>query len=263
MLYKFLADLELGEMRYLAQTGSTNADAAEWAERGAPDRSLVIADEQTAGRGRLQRRWITPAGTALAFSMILDAQNLPEDIPLTYLTALGALAVSDALRKDYDLPVEIKWPNDVLLSRCKVAGVLTEAVWQGDRLRQVILGVGVNVDAGAFPAGEILHFPATCVNAHLEVALDRWALLHAILKRLLDWKKQLAQPAFRNAWEANLAYRGEWVTLFSSQDTKTSNMREGQVLGLELDGRLRLRDRAGEVFTAHSGEIRLRPIDKT
>lgn len=263
MLEKSLAGLELGELRYIAQTDSTNADAAKWAEQGAPDRSLVIADEQTAGRGRLQRRWFTPAGTALAFSMILDAQNLPDNIPLTYLTALGALAVNDALRKDYDLPAEIKWPNDVLLSRCKVAGVLAEAVWQGDCLHRVILGVGVNVSAGSVPASERLQFPATYVNAHLETTVDRWALLHTILKRLLDWKRQLAQPAFRNAWEANLAYLGEWVSLFSSQVTETPRMMEGQVLGLEMDGHLRLRDRAGEAFTAYSGEIRLRPIDET
>jgi len=255
-----LANLDLGWLHYTARTGSTNADAAQWAEQGAPDRSVVIADEQTAGRGRLQRRWFTPPGSALAFSMILSARHLPVGLPLTYLTALGALAVNDALCEDYHLQAEIKWPNDVLLERRKVAGILAEAVWQGDRLSAVILGVGVNVSQDAVPVEVNLQFPATCVNAHLESPVDRPALLAAILDRLLKRKKQLAQSEFHAAWEANLAFRDEWVYLISSQESETPITREGQILGLEIDGRLRLRDRAGAVFTARSGEIHLRPI---
>lgn len=262
-LEKSLANLDLGLLRYSARTGSTNADAAKWAEQGAPDRSVVIADEQTAGRGRLQRRWFTPPGSALAISMILQARYLPEGIPLPYLTALGALAVNDALCQDYYLQAEIKWPNDVLLERRKVAGILAEAVWQGARLSTVILGIGVNVSSEAIPANIDLHFPATCVNAHSEVPVDRLSLLYNILCRLLDWKTQLAKPAFGDAWEANLAFRGEWVYLVSSPESESSRIREGQVLGLEMDGRLRLRDHAGEIFTAQSGEIRLRPITGT
>ena len=255
-----LANLDLGWLHYTARTGSTNADAAQWAEQGAPDRSVVIADEQTAGRGRLQRRWFTPPGSALAFSMILSARHLPVGLPLTYLTALGALAVNDALCEDYHLQAEIKWPNDVLLERRKVAGILAEAVWQGDRLSTLILGVGVNVSQDAVPVEVNLQFPATWVNAHLESPVDRLALLAAILDRLLKRKKQLAQSEFHAAWEANLAFRDEWVYLISSQESETPITREGQILGLEIDGRLRLRDRAGDVFTARSGEIRLRPI---
>lgn len=259
-LEKSLANLDLGLLRFTARTGSTNADAAKWAEQGAPDRSLVIADEQTEGRGRLKRRWYTPPGSALAFSMILQAKHLPAGIPLTYLTALGALAVNEALCNNYHLQAEIKWPNDVLLERRKVAGILAESIWQGDRLSTVILGVGVNVSSGSIPADVDLQFPATCVNAHLEVPVERLPLLYAILDRLLAWKEQLAQSDFREAWEANLAFRDEWVYLISSQESGAPVIREGQVLGLKKDGRLRLRDRAGDVFTAHSGEIHLRPI---
>ena len=258
-LEKSLANLDLGSLRYTKRTGSTNTDAAEWAEQGAPDMSVVIADEQTAGRGRLQRRWFTPPGSALAFSMILQARHLPEGIPLSYLTALGALAVNDALCQDYHLRAEIKWPNDVLLERRKVAGILAETVWQGDRLSTVVLGIGVNVTDGAIPENIALHFPATWVDAHLDAPVERLSLLYNILHRLLQWKTQLAKFTFREAWEASLAFRDEWVYLISSQESDASMVREGQVLGLEVDGRLRLRDRAGGIFTAHSGEIRLRP----
>ena len=152
-LEKSLAGLRLGPLHYYHQIGSTNDEAARWAADGAPDLSLFVADEQTDGRGRLGRRWFTPAGSALALSLILRDQGQGSALPrhITRLTALGALAVCDALSDLYALQAEIKWPNDVLLSRRKIAGVLAEAHWQGEQLVAVILGIGVNVRQAALP----------------------------------------------------------------------------------------------------------------
>src|SRR3989304_5947628 len=116
VLKEVLAGLPLGSIRFYDRTGSTNDEAARWAEAGAPHLSLVVADEQTAGRGRLGRRWYTPSGSALAFSLILRGGGQDAFLPympheaIPRLTALGTLAVYDALRQGYDLDPQIKWP---------------------------------------------------------------------------------------------------------------------------------------------------------
>jgi hypothetical protein len=134
-------------------------------DNGAPDLSLVVADEQTMGKGRAGRRWYTPAGSALAFSLILSpAWVEPEMLPR--FTGLGALAVKQALESRYGLPAKIKWPNDVLLQRRKLAGVLVEAHW---------IGIVLSLDLGRHKRciqsiKEIrqrepqLIFPATCLE---------------------------------------------------------------------------------------------------
>jgi BirA family biotin operon repressor/biotin-[acetyl-CoA-carboxylase] ligase len=254
-LQALLADLPLGSVRYFATVGSTNDLAAHWAEAGAPDLALVAADEQTAGRGRLNRRWITPPGSALAFSLVL--KNPGEADVLRY-TALGALAVCDALNATFPpvLPAQIKWPNDVIATRRKLAGVLAEAHWQGETLTAVILGIGINVAPPSVPPDEQLNYPATCVEAVIESPVDRWWLLHAVLERLLFWRERLGTPEFVMAWEARLAFRGEWVQVsFEGQPPL-----EGQVLGLTPDGRLRLRHRQGKLHELHGGELNVRPL---
>jgi BirA family biotin operon repressor/biotin-[acetyl-CoA-carboxylase] ligase len=142
-LQTLLSDLPLGAVRYFDTIGSTNDLAARWAEDGAPDLSLAAADEQTAGRGRLGRRWITPPGAALAFSLVLK-DSRKTDI-LRY-TALGALAVCDALNAAFSpmLPAQIKWPNDVIIAM-EAGGRAGEAHWQGEASPPMILGIGINV----------------------------------------------------------------------------------------------------------------------
>jgi BirA family biotin operon repressor/biotin-[acetyl-CoA-carboxylase] ligase len=217
----------------------------------------VIADEQTAGRGRLNRRWYTPPGAALAASLIIKGQVLaagPELIPR--LTAWGALALSEALEalSQGEAAVQIKWPNDVLLAGRKVAGILAEAHWIGDHLSAAILGIGVNVHPKAVPPPAELIFPAISVEAGLGRPVDRLDVLYALLERLLAWRERLESPAFLSAWEARLAYRDEWVTVVRDEDSL-----EIQVLGLDPEGALLGRDRNGQELHLHFGEIRVRP----
>jgi len=263
-LEQALADLPLGPVRYFAQTGSTNADAARWVEAGAPDLALAVADEQTAGRGRMGRRWLTPPGTALAFSLVLRAE-IGELAPApALLTALGALAVCDALLEQYHLATQIKWPNDVLLERRKLGGILVEASWQGESLRTAILGIGVNVTRAAVPDEADVIFPATCVEAASGRPVDRLELLHAVLRQLLEWRLRLGSEEFLHAWEERLAFRNEWVSVSpGSGEALQPEFQEGQIQGLEADGALRLRNRAGQAFTLHAGEVSLRPLNNS
>jgi BirA family transcriptional regulator, biotin operon repressor / biotin---[acetyl-CoA-carboxylase] ligase len=261
-----LSDLALGPLRFYERIDSTNSEAARWAETGAPDLALVVAEEQTAGRGRQGRKWFTPAGAALAFSLLLKQPPGASDdqhrtfIPSLFLrqTALGALAVCLALREKYALPAEIKWPNDVLVNRSKLAGILAEACWQGDRVQSVILGIGINIAPESVPTEMELIYPSTCVQTVLGRPVDRLEALHAVLENLLKWRTRLNGSAFLTAWDRHLAFKGEWVTIFENDPSGTIS-RQGCVLGLDDQGRLRLKDRSGEEFALLTGELRLRP----
>src|SRR5690349_17443375 len=162
---KSLAKLALGEIKYFDSIGSTNDEALAWAAADAPDLSLIIADEQTAGRGRLDRKWFTPRETALAFSLVFRPTE--EEKPfLSRVVGLAALAVAQTLQK-LGLAAQIKWPNDVLIAGRKVCGILIESVWSGEDVDCVVIGIGVNVLQGSVPPGESLLFPSTSLEDEL------------------------------------------------------------------------------------------------
>jgi BirA family biotin operon repressor/biotin-[acetyl-CoA-carboxylase] ligase len=253
-LTRSLAPLPLGALRYYNTTGSTNDDALAWASQGAPDISLVIADEQTRGRGRMDRKWYTPPHSALAFSLILRPVDSERAHPAR-TTGLLALSLSECLRK-LGLAPEIKWPNDVLLNGRKVAGILVESTWSGEELESMVLGMGVNVLAASVPPAEILLFPATSIETELGRAIDRIQLLHAILEMVLALRPTLGTDAFLDAWEANLAFRGQQVQVLGSSPKPIT----GELLGLNVDGSLRLRDEHGRSVTVQVGEVHLRPL---
>jgi BirA family biotin operon repressor/biotin-[acetyl-CoA-carboxylase] ligase len=253
-LQTLLDSLPLGGLRWFDTIGSTNDEALVWATEDAPDVSLVIADEQTAGRGRAGREWITPKGTALAFSLIL--RPLPSETDsATLFTGLGAVALADVLKR-LKLKPRIKWPNDILLNGKKTAGILVESVWSGDQLDTVVLGMGVNVLEASTPPSERLQFPATSVEAELGRSVDRVDLLRDILAAILAWRPGLANGKLVKAWEEKLAYKGQLVQIWKESDT----VLEGRVIGLEAGGDLRLLDtRRDKIVTVQFGEIHLRP----
>ncbi len=253
-LRKILSDIPLGGLRYFEQAGSTNDIALAWAAEGAPDLALVYAEEQTSGRGRGDRRWLTPSGTALAFSLVL--RPLPgEEQSVTLFSGLGAMAVCEALEMR-GLHPEIKWPNDVLLNRRKVCGILAETVWMGEKMECIVLGIGVNVKPEAVPPSDQLNFPATSIEAEISKRVDRPNLLRDVLQVLLYWRGLLPKDDFSNAWKNHLAFRGEQVEI----RTEEVPARIGKVEGLERDGSLRLRSTDGQVFTVQFGEVHLRPV---
>lgn len=232
-----LAGLPLGAVHIFQRVGSTNDEAARLAEAGAPHATLVLADEQTAGRGRAGRRWFTPPGSALALSLVLRPVI---HAPPGYVAALGALAVCEALEAFGAQPT-IKWPNDVLLLERKVAGVLPEAHWEGERLRFLVLGIGVNVTPEAVPPPEALDFPAIAVQEALARPVERLSLLRALMTSLLSWADRLDTPTFRRAWEARLAWHGRMVEAHDRHGPPV----QGILLGLDAEGHLRLRDVLG------------------
>jgi len=267
-----LAGLELGELRFIARVGSTNDVAANWAAQGAPHLSLVVADEQTAGRGRAGRKWFTPPGAALAFSLILhaDALRISQTEKIARITGLGAVAVSQALEQHYGLEPKIKWPNDILLSGRKTAGILSEASWTGDKLSALILGIGINVAPSAVPskdwAAHHAHpFPATSVEKEIGHPVNRPSLLHSILGAVLDWLPRWETAAFLDVWSELLAMRGAWVQIIQSPGANGSvePSIEGQIINLNNDGSLNIRLRTGTQTTVRVGDIHLRSVDSS
>ncbi|RJP49905.1 MAG: biotin--[acetyl-CoA-carboxylase] ligase [Anaerolineaceae bacterium] len=256
-LQKSLASLSLGGLRYFDSIGSTNDEALAWATEGARDFSLIIADEQTTGRGRAGRKWVTPQGTALAFSLILRPNLTPASSPESsnpsLFTGLGAVALVDALKK-HGLKPQIKWPNDILLNRKKVAGILVESVWTGDALDTVVLGMGVNALAGSNPPDDGLLFPATNVENELGRPPQRVELLRDILSSLMGWRPKMSTGELTKTWEENLSFRGEQVEVWKGDEKPLA----GRVMGLESDGSLRLLDN-DKIVTVQFGEIHLRP----
>ncbi|RPJ19271.1 MAG: biotin--[acetyl-CoA-carboxylase] ligase [Chloroflexi bacterium] len=244
--------LGLGDVRYFDSIGSTNSEALAWSAGGAKDLSLVIADEQTAGRGRLDRKWFTPRGTALAFSLILrpSAKEKPH---LTRIVGLAALAVADSLRTR-GLVAQIKWPNDVLLDGRKVAGILVESVWSGVEVDYVVIGVGLNVLKGAVPSAELLQFPATSLEESLGPGVERGKVLRDILAGILALRPHIGTDSFIAAWEKMLAFRDEQVQVEGGSETPMT----GKLLGLESDGSLKLSSEDGKSVTVRFGDVRLR-----
>lgn len=267
-LERALANLPLGGVRYFERTTSTMDDAAAWLEAGAPDLAVVIANEQTAGRGRLGRRWFTPPDSALAFSLILHAKTEAERLHSQLFTGLGALGVCQALERRLGLQPQIKWPNDVLIEGKKVCGILSEAHWQGEDLLGIILGIGINVAPPSVPPVTAVLFPAACLEDCLQLSLDRapvgverFELLAWVLECILEWRPHLHTPDFLQAWEARLAYRHQAVQVFRDLASDFPVL-EGTLDGLNADGSLRVMTGSGEMQTVNVGEIRLRASQK-
>ena len=170
-----LSSLSLGSFRYYDTLGSTNDEALTWASKGAPDLSLIVADEQTSGRGRMDRKWFTPPNSAMAMSLVLRPTPTERAHP-SRTTGLLALSLTESLL-ELGLNPRIKWPNDVLLADRKVAGILVESSWTGEKLDALVLGMGVNVLKASVPPADQLLFPATSIETELGYPIHRAELL--------------------------------------------------------------------------------------
>jgi len=260
LLEEGLAGIYLGGIRYFEQIGSTNDEAADWVRNGAPDLSLVIADEQTAGRGRGSRKWLTYPKSALAISLIFRPSKIEKQASsdlIPRFTGLSALGVCYALQKSFGLHAEIKWPNDILLGGRKCCGILVEAQWKGDQLASLILGIGINVAPSSVPPEDVLSYPATSIETICSEKVDRIELLHSVLAEIIHLRTNLMTDAFIHAWDTKLAFRGKWVQIVSSGQVPKL-LHEGQLFGLSPDGALNLRTISGDKAVVRFGEI---PLD--
>ncbi len=219
-------------------TGSTNDDAWTLARAGAPHGSVVVADTQRSGRGRLGRSWYSPPGHNLYFSMILRPRTAPAQ------TALITLAAGVAMAEVLELG--LKWPNDVVDARLrKVAGLLSEMDLLDGEVAFVILGVGLNVNQPDFPTD----LPQAASLRMLRGAeLDRYALLERLLPALDRRIQQIhtQRDDIVQAWSA--------LSVTTGQPVRVGEL-EGTALGLRDDGALLVRDAAGTVHPVVAGDV--------
>ncbi len=239
---------------FFASIGSTNDYAKELAQQDAPPGTLVVADEQTAGRGRAGRSWSTPPGVALAMSLLVRPDSMRPGA-WTPLTGVGALAVAEAIHRRGGEP-EIKWPNDVLVEGRKTAGILVETIWEEERLTSAVIGIGVNVRAGSAPADANVDYPAGDLETLLDTELDRTDLLVDILEGLATWLGEVGKPSLVRAWERHLYGLGQTVSVEGQRETAV-----GELVGLTPQGYLRLKLPDGEIRSIGAEFQRLRPVD--
>jgi BirA family biotin operon repressor/biotin-[acetyl-CoA-carboxylase] ligase len=249
-----LRDFTLGGLRFFETVGSTNDEALAWAASDASDAALVVADTQSSGRGRDGRKWISQPGAGLAFSLILRPTQAEREL-VGRFAGLASLALVEALARR-GLAAEVKWPNDVLIGRRKVAGVLVEAVWTGADVESLVIGMGVNVAPGSLPPAAELNFPATCVETELGRPVIRYALLRELLNSLLQLRTELVSDTFLARWEQALAFRGEQVLIWQGRETQAFT---AELIGLDRDGSLSVRLGTGETRRIHFGEVHVRP----
>lgn len=164
---------------YLEEATSTNDVAREYAERGEPEGFSVIAEVQTKGRGRMGRKWITPGNDSIAVTMLLRPQISPWMAPS--ITPVLAVSIVEALRETTGLEAGIKWPNDIVLNRKKLCGILTEMNAEVDMVKHIIIGMGLNVNQESFP--EEIEGVATSLREYSGRNHDRRTILSGILNR--------------------------------------------------------------------------------
>jgi len=231
--------------------GSTQDEAKSRASQGAPEGTLLIADRQTSGRGRLGRSWISPKG-GLWFSLILRPRVRPDHVP--GLTLVAALDWVETLRVR-GVQAEVKWPNDVWADGKKIAGILTEMSAETDRVHWVALGVGVNVNNRA-PVSTAV--PATAVSA--------WTGTIALGDLMEDWLERFTKSyarfcqsgfaPFRSAYEKRSLLSGALIT-FEGPQGKSS----GRVKTIDAFGRLRISTAQGDVVCLGGEVSLLRPVE--
>lgn len=237
---------------YFESIGSTNDFAKELAQGDAPHGTLVVADEQTAGRGRGEKRWHTNKGVGLAFSLILrPLDSMMETIGI--VGCMAALAVREGMAKE-ELQAEIKWPNDILIDGKKAAGVLVEAAWSGANLASLVVGIGVNVKSDSVPPAVQLDYPATCMETWLDRDIDRMMLLLGILESTARWWPRVGSGELTESINQSLAFRGQEVELVGEREVL-----RGLLLHVKPDGRLRLATQAGKVSVG-AGGLHLHPL---
>lgn len=235
------------EIVYLEQTPSTMDVAMEMAVNSSAEGTMVIAEMQTKGKGRLGRSWVSPKGQGLYFSLILRPKLAVSEIPL--MTLMSALAVCQTVREMTPLEAKIKWPNDILIDGRKLSGILMELNADMDGVKFVILGIGLNVNTPL----KSLPAHAASLKSETHKAYSRVALLQALLKNLETWyhifQHQGSKPILQK-WRQWSDTLGRNVRLEDQQ-----GIVEGMAVDVDEMGRLMLEDKSGRILRRMTGDV--------
>ncbi|MGE5174528.1 MAG: biotin--[acetyl-CoA-carboxylase] ligase [Betaproteobacteria bacterium] len=237
------------DIRLLPKVASTNTLAMEMASNGAPEGTVVIAETQTGGKGRLGRTWISPKGN-IYLSVILRPEIPIYKAPL--ITLMGAVAAVSAVGKQCEPGARIKWPNDILISGKKVGGLLTEMSAEQDRIRHIVLGIGVDVNMELENLPADMRAQTTTLSAETGEKINRTALLQQLLRELDHWYRVFLaneQDVLR-----------EWTSLNMTVGNRVAvsgvgERLEGLAQGIDSEGRLVIRLDDGAIHRAAAGNV--------
>ncbi|MBB5323376.1 BirA family biotin operon repressor/biotin-[acetyl-CoA-carboxylase] ligase [Anoxybacillus tepidamans] len=242
----------LGQViHYEEEVTSTQKIAHQLAQEGAAEGTLVVSELQTAGRGRMDRKWFSPKGTGVWMSLILRPPIPPQKTP--QLTLLTAVAIAQAIQEVTGLVPDIKWPNDILINGKKCVGILTELQADPDRVHSVIIGMGLNVNHERDQFPEELRDIATSLAIEKGEKIKRAKLIQEILTKMETLYRQYLQHGFlpiKLLWEGYAISIGKEITARMLNGTI-----RGVARGITEEGVLMLEDADGVVHYIHSADI--------
>lgn len=222
------------EIHGFRSVGSTNSVAHRYAGKNVQEGTVIVAERQTSGRGRLGRTWLSPPKVGIYLSVILRPAIAPAQAP--GLSLVAALSVAEAIRHYPKLPAMIKWPNDVLVNGKKTAGVLTELSAELDRINHLIMGIGINVNHKPNDFSPDLSDKATSLQIEQSHPIDRIRLVQAVLLQLEERYLQFLKNGLRDQLKAIKGYSlilGKQITI--SNDNK---IQVGTAIDIDVDGAL-------------------------
>ena len=220
-------------------------------EQGEPHGAIVLAEEQTAGRGRAGRKWISEKSAGIFCSVLLRPAIPPAHAPL--LTLVAGLAARDAAAEELDSAPDIRWPNDLMVRGRKFSGILTEMHAEPDRMHYAVVGIGINVNQTKMPPG--LEEIATSLRMETGKIHSRLEVLIRLLRHMDRYYNQFlsegATPILRRFAEVSSYFQGKRVRITTTRETFT-----GSTAGLEPSGVLRvMRDDGGGIEQVLSGDV--------
>jgi BirA family biotin operon repressor/biotin-[acetyl-CoA-carboxylase] ligase len=241
------------QLHHYYKIGSTNTAAMQAAAEGAPEGSVFLAEEQTAGRGRGANSWQSARSTGIYCSVVLRPALPPSEVLVLALAA--GLAVRAAIEQvDSRVNADLKWPNDVLIDGKKVCGILAEMNAEATRVRYIVVGIGINVNQQSFPAE--LEREATSLRMATGSEWSRVELTAALLKSLdREYRLLIEQPGARQSILRRFAEQSSWVRGKQVRVEENSSRIEGTTEGLDQRGFLQVRTAQG-LQTVLSGTVR-------
>ena len=232
------------------EIASTNETAIRMAKGSAPEGTVVVADRQCGGRGRLGRRWESPSG-GIYTSIILRPHITPSDAPK--MSLMTAVAVAEAVGAFLPDPPSVKWPNDLLVNGRKIAGILAEMDAEMDRVNFIVIGIGINVDVVKDGLPPEVRDIATSVREVRGEPVSRVELLQNLYCKIEVWYDRFLRDGFapvREAWMRFSEMGGRTVTV-----KQFDGVVNGTALGIDEDGALMVRGREGEVTRVTGGDV--------
>lgn len=240
---------------YLNETDSTNIQARKLAEAGAPSGTLVVAESQNAGKGRRGRSWSSPPGSSIYMSVLLRPDISPQCA--SAVTLLAGMATARGIREKTGLPVQIKWPNDLVIDGRKICGILTEMSAEMEQIHYIVTGIGINVNQQEFP--EEISRTATSLYLTSGKAFRR----SEIIACTIHWFERYYEK-FASACDLS-ALKEEYESMLANMDREVAVLDpageyRGICRGIDKDGELLVECRDGSIRRVLSGEVSVRGI---